>query len=107
MNEIINEEKCSVCEKSVNEYDKSWECKANHNWRRNWRKDKTTEKYKKFLEKRNKAMKKAWRKRLDKLNKKTPAKYASRRGSTILQNTPIIKRKRFQSRKHYETEDIL
>ena len=38
-----------------------------------WRKDKTTEKYKEYIKNRNKSMKEAARKRLDKLNK-TPIK---------------------------------
>ena len=96
--EIKKEETCSVCGRQVYEYDKNWECKDKHDWRKNWRKDKTSVKYKNFLEKRNKSMKKAWRKRLDKLNKKPPVEYTSRRGSKVLENVPIIKRRRTQYR---------
>ena len=93
-----NKRICEECGKSVEEYDITWKCKKNHDWRKNWRKDKTTAGYKRFLERRNKAMKKAWRKRLDKLNKKPPVEYTSRRGSKVLENVPIIKRRRTQYR---------
>ena len=49
-------------------------------------------------------MKKAWRKRLDKLNKKPPIEYTSRPGSKILEKTPVIKRRRTQYRKIVEKD---
>lgn len=108
-NETLNqaEEKCKECGRLIYEYDRNWSCKKNHDWRRKWRKDKTSEKYKKFLERRNKAMKKAWRRRLDRLNKKPPIEYTSRRGSKVLEKTPIIKRKRTQYRKFFDSETII
>ena len=98
----ISEERCKECNRLINEYDTSWSCKKNHQWRKNWRKDKSTEKFKQYLEKRNKSMKKAWKRWFDKLNKKTPKEYASRRGSNILEKVKKIKRRRTQKRKIVE-----
>ena len=76
---IIEVNKCKQCGRDLNEYDPSWICAKNHKWQSNWRKDKTSEKYKQYLRKRNKSMKDAARKRLDKLNKKRPKEYEQRR----------------------------
>ena len=48
------------------------------NWRSEWRKDKTSKKYKIYLERRNKSMKEASHRRLDQLNKETHEKYKKR-----------------------------
>jgi uncharacterized protein YciI len=42
--------------------------------KKDWRQDKTTLKYKRYLEKRREAMEKKHRERLEKLNKKPPLK---------------------------------
>ena len=102
--ENVSEERCSVCNRLLSEYDSSWSCKKNHHWRKNWAKDKTTDKYKQFQEKRNKSMQKAWRKWLDKLNKKTPPEYASRRRCKILDEIKVIKRRRTQYRSIVEKD---
>lgn len=73
------EEKCEICGRSKDEYKTEWPCAKNHNWRASWRKDKTTEKYKEYLKNRNKSMKKAVRRRLEKLNKTTPEQYKNRK----------------------------
>jgi hypothetical protein len=69
---------CPVCGRDKKEYDSSWECAKNHDWRGSWRRDKTSEKYKEYLKRRNESMKKKSRERLEKLNKKTPITYANR-----------------------------
>lgn len=76
---LVEDKKCEQCGRSLDEYNSSWSCAKNHNWRRSWRKDKTTDKYKTYLKKRNKAMKEAARRRLEKLNKKRPKEYEQRR----------------------------
>ena len=48
-------------------------------WEQKWRLDKTTEKYKRYLEKRKKAILKATRRRLEKKNKETPKEYKNRK----------------------------
>lgn len=94
----ISEEKCKICGRLLSEYDPSWSCKKNHHWKRNWVKNASPEKIEHYKKKRNESMKKSWRKWLDKLNKKTPPEYASRRGSKALEEVTIIKRKRNQYR---------
>lgn len=47
-------------------------------WRSEWRKDKSSAKYKRYLQRRNASMKKTARERLEKLNKKMPKQYESR-----------------------------
>ncbi|MFA5395699.1 MAG: hypothetical protein WC346_06735 [Methanogenium sp.] len=89
-----SEERCKICGRLLSEYDPSWSCKKNHHWRKDWAKDKTTKKYKRYLEKRNKSMKEAWRRSLDKLNKKTPPEYASRRGGKVLEELKKMTKKR-------------
>jgi hypothetical protein len=74
---FINE-KCLICGKDKSEYDSTWKCAKNHDWRKNWRKDKNTERYKQYLKKRHLAMEKNARKKLEILNKKTPVEYATR-----------------------------
>lgn len=69
---------CEVCGRSVKEYDISWSCKKNHDWRAKWRKDKESKKYKKYLKKRKISQSAAQRKRLEKLNKKPPKEYVNR-----------------------------
>ena len=96
------EEICEICKKPVYEYDKKWECKKNHNWRKGWRKDKNSKKYKNYLEKRNIAMKISWRKKLDKLNKKPLSEYTSRRGSIATEKRAEDKRKRYKQKKVVE-----
>jgi hypothetical protein len=71
-------ENCPECGRDKKEYDRSWKCAKLHDWRGNWRKDKTSEKYKEYLKRRNASMKKKSRERLEKLNKTTPIVYANR-----------------------------
>ena len=52
---------------------------TNKNWRSEWRKDKTTEHYKKYLKRRYKSMRESARRRLDRLNKATPEEYKNRK----------------------------
>lgn len=70
---------CPICGRDKSEYNPSWECAKNHDWRGSWRKDKTTKKYKKYIQRRHESMKKNVRKKLEKLNKKTPNKYINRK----------------------------
>jgi hypothetical protein len=72
---------CPICGKSVNEFIKGAICYKYHNWQARWRKDKTSEKYKIYLERRKTSMELAARRRLDKLNKQTPQKYKSRKSN--------------------------
>lgn len=51
--------------------------------KKDWRNDKTSEKYKTYLKRRHSSMKKASRKRLERLNKETPEEYKSRSKSKI------------------------
>lgn len=51
------------------------------NWRSEWRKDKTTKRYKEYLKRRSESMKKTARKKLEELNKKMPKKYKSRKNN--------------------------
>jgi len=68
---------CEVCGRSVDEYDKSWPCKKNHEWRR-WIKDTSSEKFKKYKIKHDISFEQAVRRRLEKLNKKPPEIYTNR-----------------------------
>jgi len=68
---------CEICGRPVDEYDPSWPCKKNHEWRR-WIKDTKSEKFKQYKIKHDKAYSQAVRRRLDKLNKKPPIEYTSR-----------------------------
>ena len=59
--------------------DKRYLKKQENDKRYLWKIDKTTKKYKKYLERRKKAMIKATWRRLDKFNKQTPIEYKNRR----------------------------
>jgi len=72
-------EKCSICGRDKKEYDSSWPCKQEHDWRGSWRKDKTSPKYQTYLKKRHQSMTKMARKKLEELNKKTPPEYLVRK----------------------------
>ena len=76
-------EKCLVCGRDKSEYQSTWICAKNHDWRGSWRKDKTSEKYKKYLLRRHESMKNVARKKLEELNKKTPEQYKIRSRKTI------------------------
>jgi len=70
--------KCSECGREKSEYDPSWKCAKQHDWRGNWRKDKTSKKYERYLKRRHESMKKNVRKKLEALNKKPPIEYSTR-----------------------------
>ena len=69
---------CEECGRNKKEYDKEWSCKKNHDWRGNWRKDKSTKKHELYLKRRKKSQSAAHRRRLEKLNKKPPKEYLNR-----------------------------
>ena len=71
-------EKCPICGRNISEYNPTWECAKNHDWRGSWRKDKTSKRYKQYLKKRNESMKKMARRKLEELNKKSPIEYVTR-----------------------------
>lgn len=71
--------KCTICGRDESEYNSSWSCAKNHDWRGNWRKDKTSKKYMRYLKRRRESMKKTARRKLEELNKKTPLEYKSRK----------------------------
>ena len=78
-------DKCPVCGKDKSEYDPSWKCAKNHDWRGYWRKNKTTKKYKQYIKRRHESMKKTVRKKLEELNKKTPPEYIIRKSKNSKQ----------------------
>lgn len=73
---------CPICGESVDTYDKNKKCKKYHDWRKSWRKNKNTQKYKEYLLKRKQSMEKAARRRLEKLDKQTPTEYKNRNKTT-------------------------
>lgn len=68
---------CEICGRPKDQYDSSWSCKDNHDWR-GWINKKNTVKFKKYQIKRKIAFDKAIRRRLEELNKKTPNEYKNR-----------------------------
>lgn len=77
----VDQKNCEDCGNLLTEYNKNAKCKKKHDWRK-IKMDRNSEKYKNYQKKRRKSMQEAWRKRLDKLNKKTPPEYASRKISS-------------------------
>lgn len=76
---VVEQKKvCPICGRDFEEYDSSWPCKTKHNWQKVWRLDKSSQKYKDYLERRRASMQDYNRRKLEKLNKETPTKYKSR-----------------------------
>jgi len=69
---------CPICGLNTEEYHEKMSCRKYHNWQKSWRVDKTSEKYKQYLNKRKISMETAARRRLEALDKSTPAIYKSR-----------------------------
>jgi hypothetical protein len=72
-----NDHICEICGRPKNEYDSSWSCKKNHDWR-GWIKHTDTIKFKKYQINHKISVEKALRRKLEELNKKTPEVYKNR-----------------------------